>query len=204
MAPSPAGRQEPVRRRARRAGGGGRRRSRGTASSSAPGSAVRRWPCWAPRGWRSAPLQPDRPEGRWEFLWVVDAPMFEQQLATAGADRGAPPVHLAHPGVRGLLRQGTGHALSDAYDIVLNGTEIGGGSIRIHRSDVQSRVFDAIGLTEEQAGDSSASCSRRSPTDRRRTAASHSAWTGSARCSPARSRSATSSRSRRRPPAVTR
>jgi aspartyl-tRNA synthetase len=45
------------------------------------------------------------------------------------------------------------HALSDAYDIVLNGTEIGGGSIRIHRSDVQSRVFEFIGLTKDQAED---------------------------------------------------
>jgi aspartyl-tRNA synthetase len=68
-----------------------------------------------------------------------------------------------------------------AYDLILNGTELGGGSIRIHSSEVQKRVFDVIGLTPEQAASSSASCSRRSPSARRRTAASPSASTGSRR-----------------------
>ena len=88
-------------------------------------------------------------ESRWEFVWVVEAPMFE------ATDDGWTSVH--HPftapteeWLDGFEKQ-PGEALSRAYDIVLNGTELGGGSIRIHRSDVQRRVFDVLGLTEEQA-----------------------------------------------------
>jgi len=56
-----------------------------------------------------------------------------------------------------------------AYDLVLNGNEIAGGSIRIHRGDIQSRVFKAIGLTKRTRAPSSASCWTPSATDRRRT-----------------------------------
>ena len=89
-------------------------------------------------------------ESRWEFLWVVDAPMFEPD-----AEGGWTAVH--HPftapsddWVDGFDAE-PGRALAYAYDMVLNGTEIGGGSIRVHRSDVQQRVFDVIGLTREEA-----------------------------------------------------
>jgi aspartyl-tRNA synthetase len=90
--------------------------------------------------------------GRWEFVWIVDAPMFER-----GAHGGWTAVH--HPFTSPTpeyvdtfdLEPAT--ALSDAYDIVLNGSEIGGGSIRIHRSDVQQRVFDLIGLSKDQASE---------------------------------------------------
>ncbi|WP_019876941.1 aspartate--tRNA ligase [Sporichthya polymorpha] len=89
---------------------------------------------------------------RWEFVWIVDAPMFEK--TTAG---GWSPVHHPFtsptPEYVDTFDTDPEHALSDAYDIVLNGTELGGGSIRIHRSDVQSRVFEFIGLTKDQAED---------------------------------------------------
>jgi aspartyl-tRNA synthetase len=86
----------------------------------------------------------------WAFTWVVDAPMFEED-----GEGGWTAVH--HPFTAPLpdwadkFPGEPGGALADAYDIVCNGTEIGGGSIRIHRPDVQQRVFDVIGLSREEA-----------------------------------------------------
>jgi aspartyl-tRNA synthetase len=86
----------------------------------------------------------------WAFTWVVDAPMFEDD-----GEGGWTAVH--HPFTSPLpewtskFPSEPGGALADAYDIVCNGTEIGGGSIRIHRSDVQQQVFDVIGLSREEA-----------------------------------------------------
>ena len=129
-------------------------------------------------------------ESAWSFLWVVDAPMFEET-----DEGGWTAVH--HPftapaaGVGRQVRSEPGGALADAYDIVCNGNEIGGGSIRIHRKAMQQQVFDVIGLRPRRRGRSSASCSTRSTTARRRTAASRSAGTGSSCCWRARRRSAT-------------
>jgi aspartyl-tRNA synthetase len=90
---------------------------------------------------------------RWEFCWVVDAPMFERVETERGA--GWTPVHhpFTAPTPEWVDRFDVEpeNALSQAYDIVLNGTELGGGSIRIHRADVQRRVFDVIGLSPEDA-----------------------------------------------------
>jgi aspartyl-tRNA synthetase len=89
-------------------------------------------------------------ESQWSFLWVVDAPMFEQT-----DDGGWTAVH--HPFTAPLpewadrFAAEPGAAIADAYDIVCNGYEIGGGSIRIHRSDMQQAVFDTIGLSPEEA-----------------------------------------------------
>jgi aspartyl-tRNA synthetase len=86
----------------------------------------------------------------WSFLWVVDAPMFEED-----ADGGWTSVH--HPFTAPLpewadkFAAEPGGALADAYDIVCNGYEIGGGSIRIHKSAMQQAVFDVIGLSPEEA-----------------------------------------------------
>ena len=86
----------------------------------------------------------------WAFTWVVDAPMFEED-----GEGGWTAVH--HPFTAPLpdwtdkFAAEPAGALADAYDIVCNGTEIGGGSIRIHHPDMQQRVFDVIGLTREQA-----------------------------------------------------
>ena len=90
----------------------------------------------------------------WEFVWVVDAPMFEQIDLDGGAT-GWTAIH--HPFTAPTdeyaadFHERPGEALSKAYDIVLNGSEIGGGSIRIHRSEMQERVFDVIGLSREEA-----------------------------------------------------
>ena len=100
-------------------------------------------------------------ESAWSFLWVVDAPLFEPaDEATAAGDvavgSGAwTAVHHAFtspkPESLDTFDTDPGNALAYAYDIVCNGNEIGGGSIRIHREDVQKRVFAVMGLTEEEA-----------------------------------------------------
>ena len=100
-------------------------------------------------------------DGDWAFVWVVDAPMFEPaSAAVASGDvavgAGAwTAVHHAFtspkPEFLDTFDTDPGSALSYAYDIVCNGNEIGGGSIRIHQRDVQERVFKLMGVTEEQA-----------------------------------------------------
>jgi aspartyl-tRNA synthetase len=98
-------------------------------------------------------------EGAWSFLWVVDAPLFEPaDEATAAGDVAVgsgqwTAVHHAFTSPQDVdtFDQDPGHALAWAYDIVCNGNEIGGGSIRIHRSDIQKRVFAVMGLPEDEA-----------------------------------------------------
>ncbi len=100
-------------------------------------------------------------ESAWSFLWVVDAPLFEPAAdAVASGDvavgAGAwTAVHHAFtspkPEFLDTFDTDPGPALAYAYDIVCNGNEIGGGSIRIHRRDVQERVFRVMGLSEEDA-----------------------------------------------------
>jgi len=91
-------------------------------------------------------------DGRaWAPLWVVDFPMFEHD---EDADRW---VALHHPftapkdGHEDLLATNPGACLSKAYDMVLNGWEVGGGSVRIHQQEVQSKVFDALKISREEA-----------------------------------------------------
>jgi aspartyl-tRNA synthetase len=88
--------------------------------------------------------------GAWAFTWVVDAPMFEEDDA-GGWTAVHHPFTSPLPEWTDKFDAQPGEALADAYDIVCNGTEIGGGSIRIHRPDVQQRVFDVIGLSREEA-----------------------------------------------------
>jgi aspartyl-tRNA synthetase len=90
--------------------------------------------------------------GRWEFVWIVDAPMFEK-AAHGGWTAVHHPFTSPTPEYVDNFDLEPAAALSDAYDIVLNGSEIGGGSIRIHRGDVQQRVFDLIGLSKDQASE---------------------------------------------------
>lgn len=100
-------------------------------------------------------------EAAWSFVWVVDAPLFEPaDEATAAGDvavgSGAwTAVHHAFTSPKAecldSFDKDPGTALAYAYDIVCNGNEIGGGSIRIHREDVQKRVFEVMGLGEAEA-----------------------------------------------------
>ncbi|HHX84535.1 MAG TPA: aspartate--tRNA ligase, partial [Actinomycetales bacterium] len=100
-------------------------------------------------------------ESAWSFLWVNDAPLFESASdAVAAGDvavgAGAwTAVHHAFTSPKAAFLDtfdtDPGSALAYAYDLVCNGNEIGGGSIRIHRRDVQERVFGVMGLSEEQA-----------------------------------------------------
>jgi len=92
-------------------------------------------------------------ESRWEFVWVVDAPLFEPAGASGDVAVGAgawTAVHHAFTAPKpewiDRFEQAPEQALAYAYDIVCNGNEIGGGSIRIHRRDVQQRVFDLMGI----------------------------------------------------------
>jgi aspartyl-tRNA synthetase len=94
-------------------------------------------------------------EGGFHFLWVTEFPLFETV-----ADDGRPvPAHhpftMPHPDDMDLLDTATGDEFlairSQAYDLVLNGWELGSGSVRIHRGDVQSKIFSLLGISEEEA-----------------------------------------------------
>jgi aspartyl-tRNA synthetase len=107
----------------------------------------------------------------WAFCWVVDAPMFEpagEAQPEPGSGGGEHPARPADGGGWGAVHHpftsptaewedrfesAPGEALAYAYDIVCNGNEIGGGSIRIHRGDVQRRVFELLGIGPEEADD---------------------------------------------------
>jgi aspartyl-tRNA synthetase len=86
----------------------------------------------------------------WAFTWVVDAPMFEED-GQGGWTAVHHPFTAPLPEWADKFTAEPGGALADAYDMVCNGNEIGGGSIRIHRSQMQQQVFDVIGLTREEA-----------------------------------------------------
>lgn len=95
-------------------------------------------------------------ESEWSFVWIVDAPMFEQV-----EDENGNPAWTAvhHPFTSpnsdwiDSFESDPGNALAWAYDLVCNGNEIGGGSIRIHNADVQKRVFALLGLSDEEANE---------------------------------------------------
>jgi aspartyl-tRNA synthetase len=89
-------------------------------------------------------------EGAWEFLWVVDAPMFEP-TDNGGWTAVHHPFTGPKPEFAKSFASDPAKALAYAYDIVLNGTELGGGSIRIHDRQIQKDVFNVIGLSDEEA-----------------------------------------------------
>jgi aspartyl-tRNA synthetase len=93
------------------------------------------------------------PAGRWDFVWVTDFPLFEW------SDEHQAPVAAHHPFTMpraedlDLLESDPTRVRARAYDLVLNGNEVGGGSIRIHQTEVQARIFRALGMEETEARD---------------------------------------------------
>jgi aspartyl-tRNA synthetase len=99
-------------------------------------------------------------ESAWSFVWVVDAPMFEPVEGSGDVAMGHSSWTAVHhpftaptPEWSGRFEQDPAAALAYAYDIVCNGNEIGGGSIRIHQADVQQRVFRVLGISADEAQD---------------------------------------------------
>jgi aspartyl-tRNA synthetase len=87
----------------------------------------------------------------WKPLWVVDFPMFEYDEEAGRFTAAHHPFTSPKDGHEDLLATNPIEALSKAYDMVLNGSEIGGGSVRIHREEVQSKVFRALKIDEQEA-----------------------------------------------------
>ncbi|MFN9746577.1 MAG: aspartate--tRNA ligase [Betaproteobacteria bacterium] len=89
-------------------------------------------------------------EEGWKPLWVVDFPMFEFDEDSRRWNAVHHPFTAPKDGHDELMKTDPGACLAKAYDMVLNGWEIGGGSVRIHRADVQARVFEALNITPEE------------------------------------------------------
>jgi aspartyl-tRNA synthetase len=92
-------------------------------------------------------------ESTWKPLWVVDFPMFERDEEENRWKALHHPFTSPADGHEDLLETDPGKALSRAYDMVLNGSEIGGGSVRIHRQEVQSKVFRALNIGADEASE---------------------------------------------------
>ncbi|APW47288.1 aspartate--tRNA ligase [Rhodoferax antarcticus] len=90
-------------------------------------------------------------EDRWAPLWVVDFPMFEYDEESDRWTAVHHPFTAPKDGHEDLMVTDPGKCISKGYDMVLNGWEMGGGSVRIHRADVQKKVFDALKITPEEA-----------------------------------------------------
>jgi aspartyl-tRNA synthetase len=85
------------------------------------------------------------------FLWVVEFPMFEWDEGEKRWNAAHHPFTSVHDGDFDKLTSDPAHCRAKSYDLVLNGVELGSGSIRIHRRDVQSKVFAALGFSEDEA-----------------------------------------------------
>jgi aspartyl-tRNA synthetase len=90
-------------------------------------------------------------EAGWRPLWVTDFPMFEYDEESGRYSAAHHPFTSPQDGHEDLLESDPGKALSKAYDMVLNGWEIGGGSVRIHKESVQTKVFRALKIDDEEA-----------------------------------------------------
>jgi aspartyl-tRNA synthetase len=90
-------------------------------------------------------------EDVWKPLWVIDFPMFEFDEENQRWSATHHPFTSPKDGHEDLMETDPGKCLAKAYDMVLNGWELGGGSIRIHRADVQSKVFRALKIGAEEA-----------------------------------------------------
>jgi aspartyl-tRNA synthetase len=93
------------------------------------------------------------PAGKWNMLWVVNFPLLEFSPEENRWVSRHHPFTAPVAEDLAILESNPGAVRAQAYDLVLNGTEIGGGSIRIHRSDIQARIFKTLGFTESEARD---------------------------------------------------
>ena len=91
------------------------------------------------------------PKDRWEFLWIIDMPAFEYDEDDKRWVFMHHPFTMPHDEDLDKLESDPGSVRAKCYDSVLNGVELGSGSIRIHRQDVQTRIFRMLGMTDEQA-----------------------------------------------------
>ena len=92
-------------------------------------------------------------EAGWRPLWVIDFPMFEFDEEAQRHTAVHHPFTAPKPGHEDLMETAPEQCVSQGYDLVLNGWEMGGGSVRIHRADVQKKVFDALKISPEEAQD---------------------------------------------------
>ena len=90
-------------------------------------------------------------ENRFDFLWIIDPPVFEWDESAGRWDALHHPFTAPTDATRDNLESDPGAVRADAYDLVLNGVELGGGSLRVHRPDLQQRVFTVLGLDEKSA-----------------------------------------------------
>jgi aspartyl-tRNA synthetase len=90
-------------------------------------------------------------EGPHRYVWVVDFPMFDGTDGEGNPQPAHHPFTMPYADDLGLLATDPSAVRSQAYDLVLNGWELGSGSVRIHRRDIQSQVFDILGVTPDEA-----------------------------------------------------
>ena len=90
-------------------------------------------------------------ESIWSYVWIVDFPMFEKSKETGAIGAVHHPFTRPHPEDEKLLESDPLAARAIAYDLALDGNEIGGGSMRIHERDLQKKIFDVLGITDEDA-----------------------------------------------------
>jgi aspartyl-tRNA synthetase len=93
------------------------------------------------------------PEGRWELLWITDFPLFDWNADERRWDSVNHPFTAPREEDLAMLESDPGKVLAKAYDVILNGWELGGGSIRIHDRETQATVFRLLGLSDEEARD---------------------------------------------------
>jgi aspartyl-tRNA synthetase len=90
-------------------------------------------------------------EGPYRYLWVMDFPMFDGVDSEGNPVAAHHPFTMPHPDDLDRLESDPASVRAQAYDLVLNGWELGSGSVRIHRADIQSRVFSVLGISDEEA-----------------------------------------------------
>ncbi len=95
-------------------------------------------------------LIPQKGPDAWKVLWITDFPLFEYDEETNSYAAAHHPFTSPQMGHEDKLKTDPGACLSRAYDLVINGNEIGGGSVRIHDQDIQAKVFDALGIGEDE------------------------------------------------------